>query len=167
MKKLAIIAALAAATLTSYAQKAVVTLNNYTPDSPVYYLTKGTVAPTSLAFSITTAAGAALQDTAGNNLTFVWDSPGYFDLQTAVIPGVTGGANVDLTFKAWNPATPTESVTATWSQATANWAGVPSPASGPDLALPTGLTVTGVVPEPTTLALGLIGAAALMLRRRK
>lgn len=169
MKKLAIIAALAAATFSSYAQKAVVQLNNYNNDSPVYYLTSATKAPVTMAFEVT-SGGAKLQDPSGNALTFTWSEAGYFDLSAAVVPGATPGSPAELTFKAWNPANTAETVTATWTQATANWAGLPSPADGPNISLPTGTTIVAsgpVIPEPTTIALGLVGAAALLLRRRQ
>jgi hypothetical protein len=47
--------------------------------------------------------------------------------------------------------------------------GGPDPTGGPDFLDPFMLGVTGfsLVPEPSTIALGLIGAAALLLRRRK
>lgn len=47
--------------------------------------------------------------------------------------------------------------------------GGPDPAGGPDFLDPflTGLQPFSLVPEPSTIALGLLGAAALLLRRRK
>jgi hypothetical protein len=47
--------------------------------------------------------------------------------------------------------------------------GGPDPSGGPDFLDPfmTGMTAFSLVPEPSTIALGLLGAAALLLRRRK
>ena len=146
---------------------AVVQLNNYNNDSPVYYLKPGTLAPMTMAFSIT-VGDQLLQDQAQNTLKFTWSEPGYFDFGAAIIPGVVGGDTVDLTFKAWNPANPTESVTKTWSQPTYDWLCCHPVAVGPNISLPTGTTIVAqVVPEPTSLALVFIGAAVLMLRHSR
>ena len=155
---------------------AAVTLNNYDLNTPVFYLTSGTKAGAGTYIQIYAGADAAsvapLVSTGGGNGVFsLGDDPGFFDGGIGNIPGLADGAQATFVAYTWKgDATPgawanaTESATATWTQAT----GANTP---PNLPSPTALnlpsmTIT-IIPEPTTLALGLIGAAGLLFFRRK
>jgi len=102
---------------------------------------------------------------------------GFFDNGGMSIPGVTAGP-VTLTVAAWTGGATYDAATlkgsTSFSQAVQSWdpnASPPAPKVGPDLTMPAftlgGGTVTPVVPEPSTIALGMLGAAALLIRRRK
>lgn len=103
----------------------------------------------------------------------------------AAIPGVAAGAKASLVVRAWDNRTGNSWDTATVrgespAFSTGTLGGDPD-GDGPLLPItPIGMVVEGaggftsfslsgvtVVPEPTTIALGAIGAAALLIRRRK
>lgn len=101
---------------------------------------------------------------------------GYFSGGVVNVPGIAPGATGTFQVRAWNSA-----AGASYSAAAANPSGIVGESNvftvqtggagqppGPPASL-TGLQGFEVVPvpEPTTIALGLIGAAALFLRRRK
>ena len=90
---------------------------------------------------------------------------------TAVVPGVAAGSQATLLFRAW------ETSAGSWENATirGQMGGMDTPetftvtlttapASPAD---PIGIEGFTMVPEPSTLTLGVLGAAALLLRRRK
>jgi hypothetical protein len=95
-----------------------------------------------------------------------------------VVTGVPGGQTASLQIRVWDNAGGTIT---SWEQATSKIAtevfqvaSLGDPAASPPgvpvdpVGFGTGKTYTlDVVPEPSTIALGLLGAAALMLRRRK
>lgn len=106
--------------------------------------------------------------------------PGYFDNGVLLVPGVAAGATASFEVRAWSGATAYDAATlkgsASFTQATGTWddgvggTNPPGPKSGPDLAVPSftvGAAGTPVIPEPSTIALGVLGAAALLIRRRK
>jgi hypothetical protein len=107
---------------------------------------------------------------------FAPTEPGFFDNGGMSIPGATG-TSASLTVQAWVGATTFAAATTkgsvTFNQAVASWdpnAQPPAPKSGPDLTMPAftlGEGTTPVIPEPSTIALGMLGAAALLIRRRK
>jgi hypothetical protein len=103
--------------------------------------------------------------------------PGFFDNGGMSIPGATG-TSASLTVQAWNgaatyaAATDANKGSVTFTQSVAAWdpaAQPPAPKSGPDLSMPAFTLGSGgpIVPEPSTIALGMLGAAALLIRRRK
>lgn len=180
MKKLALLAALAIMGTAAWAAApvATVSLNNFDPDRPIFYLAQGTMASANINFQILGGApGSALvpiKTPAGQD-TFQLlgtDAPGYFDAGTVgIVPGVAAGGNAEFQFVAWEGASQSAAQnsvrSSTWQQATKS-EDVEPPAlpSGIALQLPAGLTIVAV-PEPSTIALGLLGAAALLIRRRK
>jgi hypothetical protein len=95
--------------------------------------------------------------------------------ENVVVPGVAAGENATIILRAWKGGTSYETATEFFGQtpfggeATVRLGG--QPASGPAIT-PGNLTgLDGfelqVVPEPSTIAFGLLGAAALLYRRRK
>jgi len=190
MKKLAILAALTILSFSVKADKATVNLNNFDANGgngvPIYLLTSGTLAPTAGVFvqilgGPVGGAQAPIQDKTGAAIApFAMGTggagAGYFDNGVGIVPGVADNGQAQITLNIWQGTAAggisgaQNSVTKTWTQATGGWnsAAVPPAAlTGVALAIPgTSLTLTGV-PEPTTLALGLLGGLALMIRRRK
>jgi hypothetical protein len=186
MKKLAVLAAIAIMGIAASAQvSSIVQLNNFgPPDSPIYYLTSGTPSPATQGVMVQVLAGpvggalAPIKNTSGVD-TFPINTAGldgYFDGGIGVIPGIaTAGGQADFQIRAWVGADFASAsftgLSAKWTQATTSADLTPPnlpPATIAALNIPANVIVTGAaVPEPTTIALGLLGAAALMIRRRK
>jgi len=179
MKKvLSVLAALAVIGSASCFGAAAVTLSNYDSQNPIYY-TGTTLAGAGCYIQIyggkDAASAVALVSTGGGNGVFSFaDDPGFFDGGIGNVPGVDDKAQATLiahiwkgdgTPGAWSSLGPDASNTYTWTQAT----GANTPPNLPaaaSLLNPAGMTIV-TVPEPTTLALGLIGAAGLLFFRRK
>jgi len=94
----------------------------------------------------------------------------YLNQVTLTLDGNTGQA-VNVQLKAWMTTGP--GAGATWEAAQSKGASTVfsvtptvAPATPPDLVGLTSFNIT-IVPEPSTIALGVLGAAALLLRRRK
>lgn len=92
----------------------------------------------------------------------------FFDFGFGGIPSVAPGATATMLVRAWTGAATFDTASirgsVTWTQAT----GTAPPA--PNLPAPTVLAMPGpvvMVPEPSAIVLGIVGAAALLLRRRK
>jgi hypothetical protein len=92
---------------------------------------------------------------------------GYFSGGTVAIPGAAGGTSVQMVVAAWSGAATFEaaSIKGVSSPFTVTLGGAGEPPSTPANLI--GLTSFTLVPEPSVLALGALGAAALLLRRRK
>jgi hypothetical protein len=184
MKKLAIIAALLVASATSYAQ-GTINFNNRvsgTVDAPVFdvggtvrldgaaYLAQVYAGPAGAADSALTAQGAAVAFRTGAAAGYV-QSPGEI-----AINGVAAGARAQIQLRAWAAAGggSYEAATAAGAKAGASTSFLSEPLGGiipnqPPATSPfmTGLTSFSLVPEPSTIALGALGAMALLFRRRK
>jgi hypothetical protein len=167
---------------------AVVNLNNYDSNVPIMYQATagGAIVTAPAAGTYVQLLGAAtggtpVATTIGSTTDTSFsgiDDGGFFDKGVAVIPGVADKASVDLQLQAWTGAATyadasLKGSTAKWTQASGGWNTTSSPPGTPDsvvLNIPaSGLTIapTSAVPEPSTIALGLLGAAALLIRRRK
>jgi len=189
MKKLAILAAFLAVGAIAYGQGTFTMTNKKgtTLDAPVLdalgnklsgsdYLAQLYAAPVgSTDFK---AYGTAVPFKTGT-------AAGYFSSTAAVDVGVAAGTKVDVQIRAWRAAAGSsyEAAAGAAASATGNYgasATVAGLATGGGFdangipVLPnnltglTGFSLTGgVVPEPSVLALGLLGAGALVLRRRK
>lgn len=86
------------------------------------------------------------------------------------VPGVPAGGTATFVMRAFNGATfETSTQFGESNPVTVSSLGGVPPGGGPPLTSPTlsGLNGFVVIPEPTTLALGALGAALLFLRRRK
>jgi hypothetical protein len=174
MKKLVIIAALMMGLTAAYAQKATVLLNNYDADKPIFAGAVGTLAGTDVMWQLLGNGAPVTETGSGTSIFPVSVDAGYFDVGVGVVAGVTAGDTVNFELRAWKGAdyaSATESGSVSWSQATGSWndaAVPPAPPSGPALAVPGSVLVTTtVIPEPSTIALGLLGLGALLIRRRK
>jgi hypothetical protein len=98
---------------------------------------------------------------------------GYFLGGTKVLTGVTSGSTVTATIQAWDTATGA-SFDAALNKTSADWqltivgdtAVSPNVPPAALVGMPTGLSLVAV-PEPTTIALAILGGVALLFRRRK
>jgi hypothetical protein len=159
---------------------AAVNLNNYDVNNfngyPVFYLTSGTAADAGCFVEILGGASASsltpiASTTNGKNVFAL--AAGFFDGGIGNLDTVTVADNATASFRAiaWKGTggvddwkTATEVVSVDWTQQTgANTPpSLPSPAT---LQFPSGMVIP--VPEPTIMVLGLLGAAGLLIRRRK
>lgn len=177
MKKLlATVAACAVVASAAYAD-ATVALNNFAAN-PIYLLSEGTLAGADVMVEFWGGpVGGDIAMISNTDGVSAWpvEYEGFFDGGVGVVPGVADSADAQLVMRAYQGETydgafgaaPTAEVM--WTQATGAWnpnAVPPAPPTGPDLAY-TDTPVLNVVPEPSTIALGLLGAAVLLLRRRK
>jgi len=107
-------------------------------------------------------------------------SNGRFTAGSQAVPGVAGGATAQLIVRAWDTRTGADYASALTSGKSAVFTtgalgGAGNPPSTPTsmvTGLPTGfqsfsLQTLQSIPEPTTIALGALGATALFIRRRK
>lgn len=145
---------------------AAVLANNYDANKPVYYGNNTTMAPvdgTWLQFA--TATGTPIGGAFG--LT----EPGFFDNGFFEVPGAADNADVSFILQGWKGAagstydSAAEKVSANISQKAGSNPGAPNPPNAAVLAMPDNFVIQ--VPEPSTVALALLGGAALLLRRRK
>jgi hypothetical protein len=91
---------------------------------------------------------------------------------TAVtVPGVAAGASASIVLRAWMGAPGSSydsaAIRGESSPITISLGGTPAQGAPIPDAVLTGLQGFTMVPEPSTIALGLLGAAALLYRRRK
>jgi hypothetical protein len=87
------------------------------------------------------------------------------------VPGVAAGSQATIVLRAWEGAVGSSYDTAALkgqsNPITISLGGVPPVGAPIPDAVLTGLQAFALVPEPSTMALGLLGAAALLYRRRK
>lgn len=166
MKKLALLAAMSMVSVSAMAD-ATVAVENYSADKAIFQLTAGTAIASDV-FVELLGDGKVV-----STFTALKADAGYFDNSVGVVPGAADNSTVAFTLRAWTAgaAYPGTGLAGevSWSQATGSWnpaAVPPAPATGPALALPSSV-ILGPIPEPSTVALGVLGAAALLLRRRK
>ncbi len=173
MKRLALLALLiigSAATLSAQ-NSATIRASNYgATGGAIYYMTAGTLL--SGDYNVEMFGGASASSLVSIASGKISSDSGYFDFGYVVVPGVTAAADAFFQVKAWKGATfdtATENGLSTvWSQKTASWNNDPmTPMSGDDGNMPSFIVTTAVIPEPSTIALGLLGVAALLLRRRQ
>jgi len=119
------------------------------------------------------AGGTAQAFLTGAAAGFVSPSFGGAASDSVTLAGTSPGGSVSVQVRAWKVSTG-----ATWDVATtrgssasftvAMGGGGPPPLPNSDLSGMPGFKLTAtVVPEPSTIALGLLGAGALLLRRKK
>jgi len=128
-----------------------------------------------LQYTIDGTTGLATSSATGSTTVAVDTAGGYFDAGTAVLSEAAAGKSVSFTLLAWTGAASydvaTTKATATWTQTVGSWNNAATPPATPDnvaLAIPGVVQLsTQIVPEPSTIALGILGAGALLIRRRK
>jgi hypothetical protein len=173
-KTLALAAALTVLWTANSWAAATVNLNNYGAGAGAIFLNQdGTLAPLANTFVqiLNAADRTPIQDTTGVAIIPLSEDGRFFG-GTGVVPGLADNASASLILQAWTGAADFASASirgesAPFTQATGAWNPAqvpPAVPSGPDLTNP---SVTMVVPEPSTIALGLLGGAALLLFRRK
>lgn len=142
-------------------------LNNWaTPDRAIFYLTDGALMD---AGKVSLYIGDTLIPNTVGETSFAVDG-GHFDGGIGVVPGLAAGASGTFRLVATKGDATGEN---TFTMATGSWdknAVPPAAPTGPDLVLSASITAKSgpgpVIPEPSTVALGLLGAFALLLRRR-
>jgi len=168
------------------ADKATVDVTTFDSNFQIFYLNSSTLAPTGQNIFCQLLGGpdaahlSAVTDSAGNAISIAMGGggagPGNFDLGAGLVPGVADNAQASFQLLAWKGtggfAAATEKVSsAVWQQGTGSWnstAQPPAAVVGVSLNIPGNLTIIPtVVPEPSTIALGLLGGLALLIRRRK
>ncbi|MGB7769698.1 MAG: PEP-CTERM sorting domain-containing protein [Verrucomicrobiia bacterium] len=137
----------------------------------------GTVSTSAASFAGSSTAGITgfISTSANAGATYGVGPGGFFSAGNQIITGWSSG-NVTFMYEAWDTTTGATFALATvkgysalWQETTAAGGfGLTPTALPPDYAanMP-GVVLTGPVPEPTTMALGGLGLAALMLFRRK
>jgi hypothetical protein len=157
---------------------ATIRLNNKDSQMPIFISHIGTLATTGDQIYLQILAGPIgaplypVTPIGGTTSIIELSEAGYFDAGVGVIPGVSGGSAVQCQLIAWqglpgssDPPTYESSFLrgeTRWVQMSGSW----DPKSGlapscPVLAMPSAVVV-GAVPEPSTVALGILGGAALI-----
>ena len=179
MKKLVILAALMTMSVSSWAAVGTVALNNFDSDKPVFAI-GGAPVPVNqdyfvqlLGGPVGGTLGAVVPTGGGTGVLSFTDFAGYFDGGVGIVPGAAANGQASFELRAWKGAAgydaANERGSVTWNQAVGSWdntAQPPPPPSGAVLDIPSNLQIA-IIPEPSTIALGLLGAAALLIRRRK
>jgi len=160
---------------------AAINLSNYDGNNlngaPIYYLTSGAVATGAGFWAEVYIGGQPVQTTfTGNASVFAIDQ-GYFDGGTGTTTAVADDATTTVTLHVWKGdgtsgawANAKEGDTLSWDQKLGHTNPLPNLPTSATFTMGTAASMTIVpvaVPEPTTLALGLIGAAGLLFFRRK
>jgi hypothetical protein len=180
MKKLLIALAAVMITAASYGQGQVVFANKVgtAVDAPVFI--QGTQTGPGAGYSVQlylSGAGGSLTAltpastfrAAGTGSAAIADR--YWVNQTVDVPGVASGGNATFVVRAWQTSKGSfdaaKAANDGWGESSPFTVAVGGGTLPPaNLTTLQGFTVT-VVPEPSVIALGVLGAAALMLRRRK
>lgn len=153
---------------------ATVQLNNKESDTPIYIingvLASGDVYVEILSETIPGGPWSPIQIAGSSTTVLTLSQPGYFDAGVGVIPGAVDNATVNFQVRAWTGGSeyetaPYSAETPTWSQSTGSWnpnSGLP--ATGPILQMPYSLILN--VPEPSSIALGILGGATLLVTNK-
>jgi hypothetical protein len=173
MKK--VLAFLAAVTMISGSAfaDASVYLNTYDAGHPIFYLTSGSPATGSDFFAEVLGGpqGGALAPIASSGVSTFAIVAGDFDNGFGSIPGLADNSAGSFTLRAWKGTAgydaALEKGSVSWNQTTGANPGAPALPTPATLNIPSSVLIVAAVPEPSTIALGLLGAAALLIRRRK
>jgi hypothetical protein len=173
-KTIVALVALVATTVATFGQAQVVLANlSGTVDAPIGAQTAGgpviNPGPDARA-ALYLATGAGTMITPATTFLDFAGFEKYLNQVTLTVPGNTGQA-VDVQVRAWMTTGPGGGATYELAQsrgASGIFSVTPAsaPATPPDLVGLTSFNIQ-IVPEPSTIALGVLGAAALLLRRRK
>jgi len=170
MKKLAIIAACLLTSALSYGQ-GTLDFDTYTPGALVTVDSLGGApAPSQYVAQLYGGLSADSLAPIGSPVNFLGDTPelgaGYIMAGTITLENQPGGVAYMVQMHAWNPADMNEQgMSEVITIASLGGAGDP-PATPAGLAGLQGFVIPAV-PEPSTIALGLLGGASLLLFRRR
>jgi hypothetical protein len=174
MKKLIIAVAAVLVSAATYAQGVVQLNNRILPDLDAKVtLPGGTVGvdDTFKAQLVLIGAGGAITPLTPIATFRGGTAAGYVTGTSAVdvtVPGIQAGSQATLALRAFNGTTyETSTMFGQSSSVTVTLGGQPPTGAPLTPAALTGLTGFSVVPEPSTIALAVLGGAALLLRRRK
>jgi len=147
---------------------ATIAVNNYDFDKPIFYTEWWPK------YVMTFFPGDVFVEFVGNGKSIARGiaTDGFFDLGFQVIPGVPDNSTVNFELRAWNigftwPGNQYAG-SVSWIQVTGSWdpkATPSTPITGPSLAIPYSVSL-GYIPEPSSMVLGILGAAALYFSRR-
>jgi hypothetical protein len=167
-----IVAIVAISAPNAWANYATINLSNHGPlSNPIYYYT-GVLLPAEGAY---VELRAHVQDSwvplnsevEGASYVFPLTEPGFFNSGVAIVPYTAPLETVEFSLRAWSGGSSFELAekkgSVTWSQQTGSWNPRTPPMTGVELANPP----IYFIPEPSTLVLGLLGGAVVMLCRRK
>lgn len=144
-------------------------LENYTADKPVFKITPGTKLAEPAFVSLWAGESAATLTQVfitGSPYSFA-DDPGYFDAGVVQL-GTLPAGNLAFQVQVWTGGRSSPELVGlseVWTQQSGSYTPTepPTPPTGPSANLG---NIT-LVPEPSTIALGLLGLGALLIRRRK
>jgi len=146
-------------------------LENYAADKPVFKVTAGTklAEPAFVSLWAGESAATLTQVFTTASAYGFQDDPGYFDAGVVTLGTLAGGANLSFRVDVWTGSRTAPVLigqSAVWSQQAGSYTPTdpPTPPGGPAANVPNNITL---VPEPSTIALGLLGLGALLIRRRK
>ena len=182
MKKLLVLSAFAMSGLVAFAQ-GTINFNNRVPGSgvnaPVQNGSGVLLSGTQFQAQLMAGLDAGSLIAVGTPLSFKTGSlAGYFGITTAVVvPSVAPGGIAVAQIRAWNTqagATYSDAVTTGWGYGASKIFDVKTGGDGSPPSVPGDMINLGtsgwslsVVPEPSVMALGLLGAVGLLIRRRK
>jgi hypothetical protein len=166
-----VLAFMAAATVmigSAFADGAV-NLTTWDCGSPIYIFSDGRLAGGADWYAEILSGGAAIVSTTpGMGSRFPVDTDGNFDAGYGLATGVPSLGTAALTLRVWKGAATFDMSnfkgTLSWTQAVGDNPAAPTLPTPAKLNIPTSIII---LPEPSTIALGMLGAAALFVRRRK
>lgn len=180
MKRILLIAACIAAMASASAQGLVNFANRNASglNAPIFDTDGTTKFAGGTAFLAQLYAGKTADSLAPIGTTTTFGSAGFLKASNQTIPAsiVTGGGSVWLQIRVWDATSATYSdtvkhgISAAWNQPSTADGAVSPPPTPADLSGLTSFSMKaggGAIPEPTTVALGVLAAGALLAFRRK
>jgi hypothetical protein len=170
MKKLMIAVAALMVSIAAYGQGQFIFNNRSLPDVNAPFVTDTGVKLSGTDYTVQLLGGA--QGTAVGSLVALGTTnfrtgtgAGYVNALSPVVPGVSGGKNADILLQVFAGATATGAPLSTFGPYSVALA--EAPATPVPLALGLSPLVVTTIPEPATLALGVLGLGALLAIRRR
>lgn len=182
MKKLvAVLAVLAVVNVASktFAADGPINLTNYDSNNPIFHGNTSTRLPVAGSFVqvLGGPVGGTLQVLSstgpGNPNVFTPTEPGFFDGGFGFVPGVAEGAQGSFQIRAWRAPGATFALAAERGESdifntAVGFAPTGNPPPAPSPAPLTGApSFVVLIPEPSTMILGILGATLLLFRRRQ
>ena len=156
---------------------ATIKLSNYEAQMPVFFQKSGTLATVQDGIYVEVWGGPVggvlfpIAIIGSTNTAFQLNKDGYFDAGVGIIPGLTDNAQADVQVRAWSQKD-------SWNKGNSLGKSMPFPQetgswdpksgaapSGPPLQMRNSVIVAMPIPEPSAIALGLLGGTALITNR--